>query len=78
MDNYLNQAWVHQELGVPLNFTADWGLIAKVFLGETGDPMIGSFTTLEKVIKRGVNVAIVYGDRDYRCPCQYRRSITTF
>ncbi|KAL6354101.1 hypothetical protein LRP88_12435 [Fusarium phalaenopsidis] len=68
MDNYLNQAWVQQELGVPLNFTTDWGLIAKVFLGETGDPMIGSFTTLEKVINRGVNVAIVYGDRDYRCP----------
>ncbi|EEU39939.1 uncharacterized protein NECHADRAFT_39178 [Fusarium vanettenii 77-13-4] len=68
MDNYFNQAWVQQELGVPLNFTADWGLIAKIFLGETGDAMVGSFTTLEKVIKRGVNVAIVYGDRDYRCP----------
>ncbi|KAL2693514.1 hypothetical protein Neosp_000074 [[Neocosmospora] mangrovei] len=68
MDNYFNQAWVQQELGVPLNFTADWGLIAKVFLGETGDAMVGSFTTLEKVIKRGVNAAIVYGDRDYRCP----------
>ncbi|KAM0418922.1 hypothetical protein ACHAPT_012187 [Fusarium lateritium] len=68
MDNYLNQAWVQQELGVPLNFTYDWGLIGQVFLGKTGDPMVGSLTTLAKVMKRGVNVAIVYGDRDYRCP----------
>ncbi|KAM5351004.1 hypothetical protein ACJ41O_003727 [Fusarium nematophilum] len=68
MDNFLNQAWVQEELGVPLNFTSDWGLITQVFLGETGDPMVGSLTTLEKVIEGGVNVALAYGDRDYRCP----------
>ncbi|KAF4468384.1 Carboxypeptidase S1 like A [Fusarium albosuccineum] len=68
MDNFLNQAWVQKDLGVPLNFTYDWGAIDKVFLHETGDPVIGSLTTLEKVLDSGVNVALVYGDRDYRCP----------
>ncbi|KAJ3535744.1 hypothetical protein NM208_g7015 [Fusarium decemcellulare] len=68
MDNFLNQAWVQRDLGVPLNFTYDWGAINKVFLYETGDPVIGSLTTLEKVLDGGVNVAMIYGDRDYRCP----------
>ncbi|GKU20601.1 unnamed protein product [Fusarium langsethiae] len=68
IDDFFNQRWVQQELGVPLNFTATFNNIAQNWLGVVGDPVIGSLHTLEKVIERGVNVAMVYGDRDYRCP----------
>ncbi|KAF5003845.1 hypothetical protein FDECE_9638 [Fusarium decemcellulare] len=64
----LSDAWVQKDLGVPLNFTYDWGAINKAFLFETGDPVVGSLKTLEKVLDGGVNVAMVHGDRDYRCP----------
>ncbi|KAF4982849.1 hypothetical protein FZEAL_1599 [Fusarium zealandicum] len=67
LENFFNQAWVQQELGVPLNFTLDWGAMAEVFFGETGDPMVGSLHPLERVLDGGVNVAMMYGDRDYRC-----------
>ena len=62
---------MQEELGVPLNFTSGFNQIAQVWFGETGDVMVGSLHTLEKVIDRGVNVAMMYGDRDYRCPCEY-------
>ncbi|KAF5021313.1 hypothetical protein F66182_6711 [Fusarium sp. NRRL 66182] len=66
--NFFNQPWVQEELGVPLNFTAGFNNIALRWFGETGDVMVGSLDSLEKVIKGGVNVAMLYGDRDYRCP----------
>ncbi|KAM0546446.1 hypothetical protein ACHAPJ_010913 [Fusarium lateritium] len=68
IDAFFNQRWVQEELGVPLNFTSGFNQIAQVWFGETGDVMVGSLHTLEKVIDRGVNVAMMYGDRDYRCP----------
>lgn len=72
IQDFFNQRWVQQELGVPLNFTTGFNKITQVWLGEVGDVMVGSLETLEKVIERGVNVALMYGDRDYRCPCEYR------
>lgn len=72
IQDFFNQRWVQQELGVPLNFTTGFNKITQVWLGEVGDVMVGSLEALEKVIERGVNVALMYGDRDYRCPCEYR------
>ncbi|KAM0242208.1 hypothetical protein ACHAP5_007295 [Fusarium lateritium] len=68
IQDFFNQRWVQQELGVPLNFTTGFNKITQVWLGEVGDVMVGSLEALEKVIERGVNVALLYGDRDYRCP----------
>ncbi|KAF4997261.1 hypothetical protein FGRMN_3996 [Fusarium graminum] len=68
IQDFFNQPWVQQELGVPLNFTAGLNRITQVWFGEVGDVMVGSLETLERVVERGVNVALLYGDRDYRCP----------
>ncbi|KAH7324232.1 Alpha/Beta hydrolase protein [Stachybotrys elegans] len=66
-DAFFNQRWVQQDLGVPVNFTGSSIPTVGAFFGLTGDPMRQSLTTLEKVLDRGVNVAMIYGDRDYRC-----------
>ncbi|CAJ2503139.1 Uu.00g105330.m01.CDS01 [Anthostomella pinea] len=66
-DVFLNQQWVQQDLGVPLNFTPSSNLVVQAFFGLTGDPMRRSLHSLEKVLDTGVNVALMYGDRDYRC-----------
>lgn len=58
---------------MPLNFTASSDVIVAAFFGVTGDPMLRSISTLEKVMAGGVNVALVYGDRDYRCNCESQK-----
>ncbi|KAF4444415.1 hypothetical protein F53441_11140 [Fusarium austroafricanum] len=68
MEGFMNQPWVQHDLGVPLNFTTSGNGIANYWFGEIGDVMIGAHHTLERVIARGVNVATLYGDRDYRVP----------
>ncbi|KAK1055897.1 hypothetical protein LTR74_015330 [Friedmanniomyces endolithicus] len=66
---YLNQDWVQKELGVPVNYTEDSNLVANIFLALTGDPsVVRGLEKLEYLLSWGVKVALVYGDRDYRCP----------
>ncbi|KAI9896131.1 hypothetical protein N3K66_009031 [Trichothecium roseum] len=64
--DFLNQAWVQAELGVPLNFTLSNPAIIGAFFGATGDPMVSNGSFLEKLLGEGVNVVMAYGDRDYR------------
>jgi hypothetical protein len=73
---YLNRADVQQALGVPLNFTYDSTLVAAVFGLPTPYTFLGSGDSvrqagspnLEYLLANNVKVALVYGDRDYRCP----------
>ncbi|KAK5145329.1 hypothetical protein LTR32_002897 [Rachicladosporium monterosium] len=66
---FLNQEWVQKELGVPVNYTEDSSLVANIFLALTGDPsVVRGLEKLEYLLSSGVKVALVYGDRDYRCP----------
>jgi hypothetical protein len=67
---YMNQDWVQRELGVPLNFTISSANIVNEFFGVTGDPFKVTIDTINEVAKGGVKVALVYGDRDYRCNCK--------
>jgi hypothetical protein len=67
---FFNQRWVQEELGVPLNFTASSQAIVASFFLVTGDPMVRTLSSLEHVLDSGVNVAMVYGDRDARCTCK--------
>ena len=67
--SFFNQPWVQQELGVPLNFTANSPLHPTIMFGLTGDPFRRTKGDLEYLISNGVRVALVYGDRDYRCNC---------
>lgn len=68
-DIYVNQPWVQADLGVPLNWTTSPSTTVQSFFFGVGDPMRRSLHSLEKILAGGVNVALVYGDRDYRCPC---------
>jgi len=64
---FYNQPWVQEALGAAVNFTQTTDLIRQVFFGLTGDPARGDISTLEYILSRGVKLALVYGDRDYRC-----------
>lgn len=68
---FLNQPWVQEDLGVPLNFTLSSAGTVEAFFARTGDPMRRSLSSLESVLDSGVNVALIYGDRDYRCNCTF-------
>ncbi|KAK0649965.1 Alpha/Beta hydrolase protein [Cercophora newfieldiana] len=67
LNAFYNQAWVQSALGVPVNFTLSSNLIINLFFTVTGDPMRRSLSDLEYLLQRGKRVALVYGDRDYRC-----------
>ncbi|CAH0043750.1 unnamed protein product [Clonostachys solani] len=66
-DAFYNQRWVQEELGVPVNFTITSDMTQALFMTQVGDPMRRSLNSLERVLEGGANVALVYGDRDYRC-----------
>jgi hypothetical protein len=67
---FFNQRWVQEELGVPVNFTQTSLEINAAFFMESGDPMIRDMSSLEHVLRSGINVAMATGDRDYRCNCE--------
>ncbi|KAK7418753.1 hypothetical protein QQX98_003771 [Neonectria punicea] len=64
---FYNQRWVQEALGVPVNFTLSGSTIATNLLYLTGDEMVHSVSNVEYILSAGVNLALVYGDRDYRC-----------
>ncbi|KAE9380409.1 putative carboxypeptidase S1 [Stipitochalara longipes BDJ] len=64
---FLNQPWVQSALGVPLNFTYQNMIIYNNVM-STGDIVRGGFLeSLGKLLDRGVQVTMMYGDRDYIC-----------
>ncbi|RTE82993.1 hypothetical protein BHE90_002455 [Fusarium euwallaceae] len=62
-----NQPWVQQELGVPLNYTRGNNEVEAAFLGRTGDMVRYGLEYIEHLLENGVNIAMVNGDRDFRC-----------
>ncbi|KAF2687333.1 putative carboxypeptidase S1 [Lentithecium fluviatile CBS 122367] len=64
---YMNQDWVQRELGVPLNFSISATHIVNTFFDVTGDPFKVTIDTINHVAQGGIKVALVFGDRDYRC-----------
>lgn len=68
---FFNQQWVQQELGVPLNYTRGNDAFPDVFFGTTGDAARCDLSHLGNILDKGLNVALVAGDRDYRCNCEY-------
>lgn len=74
--SYLNQEWTQKALGVPLNFTYISEAVLRSFsLSEIDFPPKGTAdfvrTTrgnLEYALQNDIKVALVYGDRDSRCP----------
>jgi hypothetical protein len=69
-NGYFNQAWVQKDLGVRTNFTSNDYTYQLAMFELTGDPVIQDMSLLEHVISSGINVALIYGDRDYQCNCE--------
>ncbi|KAF7539045.1 hypothetical protein G7054_g2424 [Neopestalotiopsis clavispora] len=64
---YLNRREIQEQLGVPLNFTGLSDGVSQAF-GKTGDFVLGrNVAVLGELLDRGVQVALVYGDRDFQC-----------
>ncbi|KAH7146206.1 Alpha/Beta hydrolase protein [Dactylonectria macrodidyma] len=64
---FFNQRWVQEALGVPVNFTLVGNTILMNLLYGTGDPVVRTVADVEYLLSAGVHLALVYGDRDYRC-----------
>jgi hypothetical protein len=65
----MNQAHVQRDLGVPLNFSISSTTAVSTYFGVTGDPFKVGIENIDAVLQGGVKVALVFGDRDYRCNC---------
>lgn len=62
---------MQEALGVPVNFTFAPAAPVQNFFAVTGDPFrYNAKTDLEYLVSTGVSLALVYGDRDYRCNCE--------
>ncbi|KAK4207492.1 Alpha/Beta hydrolase protein [Rhypophila decipiens] len=63
---FWNQAWVQKTLGVNVNHTMSSNFVRDLFFA-TGDLARLDYTDLEFLLKKGKNIVMVYGDRDFRC-----------
>ena len=67
LSGYLNQQWVQQALGVPVNHSSSSTAVSNDF-HSTGDYARGnSLESLAYLLDSGVKVAGMYGDRDWAC-----------
>lgn len=65
--DYLNQGGVQKAIGAPINYTMDSSSVFNNFL-STGDiSRGGNVGRLASLLKSGVRVGLIYGDRDYVC-----------
>lgn len=71
--NFLNQPWVRKELGVPdgLNFTLVSKTVKNNFLATADMVRYEGGQDLTFLLNEGVQVAMVYGDRDWKCSCTF-------
>ena len=66
-EGFLNQQWVQQALGVPLNWTQSSSTVARAFRSIGDYPRPGWLEDLAYLLENGIKVALVYGDRDFAC-----------
>ncbi|KAF2147725.1 secreted carboxypeptidase-like protein [Myriangium duriaei CBS 260.36] len=67
MQGYLNQRWVQQALGVPLNHSAASGRVYEAFY-KSGDHIKGDqLGAIAHALNHSIKVHLIYGDRDYAC-----------
>ncbi|KAL1596544.1 hypothetical protein SLS60_009192 [Paraconiothyrium brasiliense] len=67
--SYLNKPSTRDNLGVPagLNYTLYSSTVFNNFYGGTGDPMRKGSDDLVYLLNQDTRVAMIYGDRDWRC-----------
>lgn len=61
---WANRAWVQQALGARINFTENSYVSQAVLYGDISRR--NGLKDLEYLLSRGIRVALIYGDRDYR------------
>lgn len=66
-EGFLNQQWVQQALGVPLNWTQSSSVVSRAFRSIGDYPRPGWLEDLSYLLENGIKVALVYGDRDFAC-----------
>jgi hypothetical protein len=67
MHGFLNQAWVLEALGVPVNFSYSSRAVATAFDGTADLERAGSSEAVSYLLDSGAKVHMMYGDRDYAC-----------
>jgi carboxypeptidase C (cathepsin A) len=63
---WANKAWVQQALGARVNFTENSYVSQAIMFADISRR--NGLKDLEYLLSRGIGVALIYGDRDYRCP----------
>ncbi|KAK7180819.1 carboxypeptidase S1 [Paraphaeosphaeria sporulosa] len=66
-EGFLNQPWVQEGLGVPLNWTQSNSAVSVAFRSIGDYPRPGWKEDLAYLLEEGIKVTLVYGDRDYAC-----------
>ncbi|KAK4501839.1 hypothetical protein PRZ48_007648 [Zasmidium cellare] len=64
---YLNQPWVQQELGVPLNWSQSSSASSRAFRSVGDYVRPGWLEDLSYLLEHGIKVTMEYGDRDFAC-----------
>jgi len=67
MHGFLNQGWVLEALGVPVNFSYASSAVSTAFDGTADLERAGSSEAVSYLLDSGVKVHMMYGDRDYAC-----------
>lgn len=66
-EGFLNQQWVQQALGVPLNWTQSSSVVSRAFRSIGDYPRPGWLEDLTYLLDNGIKVVLVFGDRDFAC-----------
>lgn len=64
---YLNQAEVQRAIGSPVNFTLFSAAVNERFFSEGEPAKRGRMKQLASLLRKGIQVGLIYGDSDYLC-----------
>ncbi|GAB7360602.1 hypothetical protein MBLNU230_g0482t2 [Neophaeotheca triangularis] len=64
---FLNQPWVQESMGMPLNWTGSSSVVSSAFRGMGDYPRPGWLEDLAFLLESGIKVALVYGEADFAC-----------
>jgi hypothetical protein len=63
---FANRAWMQKALGARVNFTENSCVSQALFQGDPSRR--AGLKDISYLLSRGIRVALIYGDGDYRCP----------
>jgi carboxypeptidase C (cathepsin A) len=63
---WANRAWVQEDLGAAVSFTENSYVSQAIMFADISRR--AGLKDVEYLLSRGIGIALIYGDRDYRCP----------